>query len=59
MSLSALGNKNGLGHKMSEFQRAKLVGNKHAAGHRWSDEEKRRIGQSMIGNRYAVKNKED
>jgi group I intron endonuclease len=57
MSLAALGNKNGVGHRVSDSQKAKLRGNKYAQGHRWTEAEKKRISLSLIGNKRAVKNK--
>lgn len=59
MSLSALGNKNGIGHRVSDEQRAKFRGNKYALGHRWTEEEKKRISLSLIGNKRAAKNKDE
>jgi group I intron endonuclease len=47
--ISATGNKNCLGRKMSEEHRAKLVGNKHGLGYRHTPEAKARMANTRTG----------
>jgi group I intron endonuclease len=53
MRFAALGNKCGLGHKVSEEHREKLKGNQHASGYKHTEEAKARISQSLVGNKRA------
>jgi group I intron endonuclease len=55
MSRAAIGNQNGLGHKVPEEVKAKLRGNRHALGYQHTEEAKKRISLALVGNKRAFK----